>query len=81
MNQFNHIPYFPSNFTGIVDTLPVYVLQPGNSTLARLLYNPKYSGPIYKLQLVTDFLGRIICFTGPHLGVEYDGSIIKYSIF
>jgi len=77
LNQFNHIPYFPPSLTGIVDTLPVYVQQPSNSTLKRLLYNPKYGGTVYKLQLGIDFLGRIILFTGPHLGVQYDGDIWK----
>jgi len=80
LNEYNHTPHFPTNITGSVDTMPVYVLQPKSPLLSRLLYNPKYGAPVYKLQLATDFLGRLILFSGPHFGTEYDGHIQNPSI-
>ena len=77
LDPFNHTPDFPLYVTGIVDTVPVYVLAPQDSTLNHWLYNPKYGGTIYKAQIGTDFMGRIILFTGPHLGNgAYDGHIL-----
>lgn len=34
--------YFPSHFTGMVDTFPVRVSQPEDSALSSALFNPKY---------------------------------------
>lgn len=76
LNEFNHIPFYPSNITGIVDTLPIYVQQPVNSILSHMLYQPKYKNHVYKMQLGVDFLGRIILFSGPHWGTQYDGDIL-----
>lgn len=59
----------------MVNTFLVQVSQPEDSVLARALYNPKYGACVYKFQCVVDFLGRIILFTRPHLGIMYDGNI------
>jgi len=59
----------------MVDTFPIVVQQPLCSFHKRNLYNPKYKNTIYKVQLGCDFLGRIIVFSGMHLGVEYDGHL------
>lgn len=75
LDLYNHTTHFPRNITGVVDTMPVYVQQPKHTMLSRLLYNPKYAGCVYKIQLGFDFLGRIVLFSGPHFGVQYDGGI------
>jgi len=75
LNNYNHSWHFPYLITGIIDTFPIYVSQPKTYRLAKLLFNGKYKRCIYKIQLGIDFLGRIIVFSGPHLGIEYDGNI------
>jgi hypothetical protein len=59
----------------MVDTTPVFVECPRKSSAARGLFNPKYGWTVYKAQVGIDFLGRIILFSGPHLGTTYDGNI------
>jgi hypothetical protein len=59
----------------MVDTTPIFVEMPRNSFRARALFNPKYGWSVYKVQIGVDFLGRIILFSGPHLGTSYDGHI------
>lgn len=81
LDPYNHTPDFPLYATGIVDTVPIYVLAPQNKVLNQSLYNPKYGGTIYKAQIGIDFLGRIILFSGPHLGLTYDGSILLFIYF
>lgn len=77
LNPYNHTPDFPYYVTGIVDTVPVTVLQSVDHTLHHALNNPKYGHTVYKAQLSIDFLGRIIVFTGPHLGLlTYDAHIL-----
>ncbi len=51
------------------------IQQPKDSFLAHALYNKKYGGPVYKFQNVVDFLGRIVAFTGVHLGKTHDAEI------
>ena len=76
LDRFNHgIAPFDYLFTGIVDTLPVYVPQPHRWALARLLYQPKYGACVYKYQLGITFAGEIVLFTGPHLGTTPDVTI------
>lgn len=75
LNPYNHTPDFPFYVTGIVDTVPFTVLQPIDPTLNHAIYNPKYGHTVYKAQVGIDFLGRIVLFSGPHLGLQYDGRI------
>lgn len=72
LSPYNHAPDFPVLFTGIVDTQPIYVAQPKNTTLRTALYNPKYGDTVYKVMQIIDFMGRRIAFSGPHLGTFYD---------
>lgn len=72
---FNHTSYFSQFVTGIVDTFPVEILKPEDHEKASATYNGKYETNVYKFQVVVDFLGRIIYFSGPHLGSKYDGHI------
>jgi hypothetical protein len=39
------------------------------------MFAKKYGGVAYKFQNVVDFLGRIVAFTGVHLGKTHDGKI------
>lgn len=64
----------------MVDTFPVERLQPEDSYLAKSLYNPKYGGTVFKFQNVVDFLGRIVYFSGPHLGTTHDDLIWRESL-
>jgi hypothetical protein len=75
LSVWNHAEYFPIYVTAMTDTMPIYVQQPGNSALRSALYNRKYAATIYKFQVSVDFLGRIVCFSGPHLGNSYDAHI------
>jgi len=71
----NHCHYFPYYVTGIVDTFPVYVEMPENTDARLCLYNGKYKYCIYKFMMGMDLLGRIIYFSGPHIGTAYDGHL------
>ena len=71
----------------MVDTFPVVVLQPLDSEMSHMLYNPKYGATVVKFTLATDFMERFIFesgtfelfrfihISGPHLGLSYDGHI------
>lgn len=61
--------------TGLVDVFPVYVNHPSRYSLAKLLFQPKYKRCVWKIQLGVNFLGDIILWTGPHLGVTSDITI------
>jgi hypothetical protein len=62
-------------FTHIVDTFPIYTYNPENMLYSSSLFNPHYGGTIFKFQIMIDFLGRLLLFSGPHLGTSYDGHI------
>jgi hypothetical protein len=59
---------------GIVDTFPIRVEKPKDSTLRKALFSGKYATTVYKVQLGITFLGQIVLCTGPHLPI-YDGHI------
>lgn len=44
----------------MVDTFPVTVLEPVDTTLASAIRNPKYMHTVFKAQIGIDFLGRIV---------------------
>ena len=62
-------------YSGIVDTCPIYCPTPHDFHTAALLYQPKYKDCVLKWQLGIDFRGRIIMWTGPHLGTSSDKTI------
>lgn len=70
LNEYNHTPHFPKYITGCVDTFPIRLEKPTNYRARKLLYNPKYGTTIVKVEMIVDFLGRIISFSGPHLGLR-----------
>jgi len=65
----------------MIDTMPVYVLNLTDLMLRKCLYNPKYGGTIYKVQVAIDFLGRIIFIGGPHLRTLYDRYLWTRSMY
>ena len=74
-HPYNHAPFFKYFVTGLVDVFPVYVPAPTRYSLAKLLFQPKYNHCVFKIQLGVNFLGEIILWTGPHLGVVSDITI------
>jgi hypothetical protein len=75
LNSYNHTPHFPYYVNSIVDTFPIYVSKPTNSSFARELYNPKYGGCVWKVLIVISFLGTIVYLRAPFPGTVYDGHI------
>lgn len=65
---WNHGYHFPLRVTAIWDTEPIYIQEPINSKLKEATYSGKYGTNCYKLQVATDFLGRCLYFSGPHIG-------------
>ena len=53
------------------------ILQPSNSFIRSCFYSGKYKDAVVKVQLIVDFLGRIVYFSGPHIGTKYDGHIYQ----
>ena len=76
----NHLVYFPTNVTSAIDTAPICVSQPGTKKMSRLLFQPKYGCCVYKMQIVINFLGHIVGYSGLHLGVEPDNKIWRRSV-
>ena len=76
LSHMNHaLPPFDKCFTGIVDTLPVYLPTPHNWHVSTLFFQPKYDSCVVKMQLGITFGGHVILWTGPHLGVTADSTI------
>jgi hypothetical protein len=48
----------------MVDTMPIYSVQPQNSEIRSLLWNGKYEDTVYKLELCVDFTGGLISAAG-----------------
>lgn len=40
-------------------------------------FQPKYAGPVFKMQVACDALGRIVFFSGPHPGSRADATLWK----
>ena len=75
LSPWNHAPWFKYFVTGMVDTFPVFVPTPNSYSLAQLLYQPKYKRCVLKIQIGCNFLGEIILWTGPNLGIDSDVTI------
>jgi hypothetical protein len=75
LHPYNHVGRpFKYFVTALVDTFPVYVPAPGSFSMRRLLFQPKYDACVLKILGVT-FMGNIVLWTGPHLGVTSDKTI------
>ena len=77
LDPFNHHPFFPTGFTTIWDTAPIYVATPRDSAINRLLYQPKYKNCVFKLQIAITFRCQIVYFSALHLGTAHDGLIFR----
>ena len=69
LRPFNHAQHFPHFVSGAIDTFPVGCLAGETGDLS---YQPKYSDNVMKVQVVVDWQGRIIAWSGPHLGSRSD---------
>ena len=68
LDPMNHHPWFSVAFTGILDTLPLYVSTPSSWIMNKLLHQPKYGACVLKLEIAITLTKQIIFYTGPHLG-------------
>jgi hypothetical protein len=64
--------FFDGNIIGYVDTFPIRIYQPSNSAHRKAAYQPKYKGPVLKIQVIVGHTGLPIFISGPHLGVRSD---------
>merc|ERR1711988_648998 len=75
LNRYNHGEHWPFFVTGFADCAPVHVQAPGRFLISRMLFQPKYKFTCFKLQLVVDFMGRIVHWNVMHIGVDHDKKI------
>ena len=68
-------PIFSQFVTLFVDCAPVYVVEPKDEQLQKLLIQPKYGAHVYKIQVAVNFLGWICMYTGLHHGTVPDNVI------
>ena len=64
--------FFGAGCIGSVDTFPVFMQRPSNYIEQRTLYSGKYKRHCMKVQIISDFSGRPMYVSGPHLGVRAD---------
>ena len=62
----NHVPHFPSNVVGGVDTFPIFSLEKKHR------YQPKYKAAVLKMQAYVSHLGMFGFISGPHPGAASD---------
>ena len=74
LHRWNHSPLHPYLTTAIGDTFP---LGANGGQLSDVLYQPKYEENVFKVLLMTDFLGNYIWFGGISCGVRADARIMK----
>eukprot|EP00667_Euglena_gracilis_P029445 EG_transcript_39061 len=67
----NHVPHFPKNCPGSVDTVPIFVCQGPHR------YQPKYSHSVVKFQCVVTHLGFLAFLSGPHPGAMSDTTLFR----
>jgi hypothetical protein len=72
---------FAKYITTFIDTAPIFVQQPDDIQLARLLFQPKYGSHVYKIQVAVNFLGWIVYYSGPHFGTEADNTIFEDTMY
>lgn len=76
----NMIPHlFGTMVTGVLDTSGMTSNKSVLHPVKKRSYNGKYKEHVMKLQIVTDLLGRVIWFSGPHPGSDHDTVIWKHA--
>ena len=64
-----HFPYY---LTFFVDTVPIACFAGISKNI-----QPKYAGPVMKMQVCCDALGHIVFISGPHPGSRSDNTLWK----
>ena len=62
-------------FTALIDCAPIFVRDPTDSFWSSLLFQGKYNGAVFKIQVAINFLGWIVLYTGLHAGTRTDDEI------
>jgi hypothetical protein len=78
-HKLNRKGDYKSTFTGQIDTFPVRVWQPRNYRVSRMLFNPKYQGCVFKVQLLVTNMMRIAHAFSLCLGTLNDNVIFDRS--
>jgi len=71
----NRLPHvFPSNVTGCLDSFPIRVSRPKDSSWQSAVYQGKYNlkAHVLKIQAICDHSGSIMWYSGPHIGTTHD---------
>jgi hypothetical protein len=77
-NPSNVLPHvFPSSNIGCIDSFPIYVSRPTNSSFQSNLYNGKYGGHVLKVQAVCNHSGTLLWYSGPHIGTHHDVELYR----
>ena len=72
LSHLNHVTHFPYYLTFFVDTVPFACFAGISENI-----QPKYAGPVMKMQVCCDALGRIVFISGPHPGSRSDSMLSK----
>ena len=64
--------FIDGNVVGSVDTVPIRIYYPEDRDYARASFQPKYAGPVVKIQVVVGHSGLPIFISGPHPGLRFD---------
>ena len=76
LHQDNHgTGLFEKRFTTMIDCCPIWVAEPTDPFWADLLFQGKYGGSCFKIQIGINWLGWIVLFTGLHVGTKTDDEI------
>ena len=59
----------------MIDCCPIWVAEPTDPFWADLLFQGKYGGSCFKIQIGINWLGWIVLFTGLHVGTKTDDEI------
>jgi len=66
---------FAKRFTTMIDCCPIWVAEPTDPFWSDLLFQGKYGGSCFKIQIGINWLGWIVLFTGLHVGTKTDDEI------
>ena len=69
-------PCFSNYITGSID-VTVIIIQKPTGEWATMTYNGKYQDCVLKLQIFVDNTGRLVWYSGPHLGVTHDLELFR----
>ena len=67
LSPYNHNPHFPYFVTHFTDGMPICSV---GGDLSDVLFNPKYTGHVYKITVAVDNLGNVVCICDLVLGTS-----------